>query len=554
MEVNMKRYFCEKSPNLKWNIGENIGKNFEDFVSDLIKMQLKNLHPQVKVIQTNQVGDGGKDIIVTAETDHLVILGQNFSSYDNKNIKIYFECKSTNDQILRYDKIAPSTSRVQFQNINYYVLVTNSEILPQSYWYIAEELASKEIKFKLIDSFLLGTSVASLGFKDVFDNPYKKSGSFDFYYEYQIEELAPQQTNKYNIYLLFRNYTNLEKHCILQLKTNVDWDISETNISFVIAPNGAIVKKVTVNQTHFDGIPDLLFNMQVNGTESTVMINGINGMQFFEPPFFGEDRKKIISKLEYDLKSSNQPNSIYFWGDAVGFVRKFYNKEYSEAVQFLLDGKCGTIIRAKPKEIERKPFEMPKAYWNMNRVKDYLCNVRGIDEEVIQAFADKKMIFESLDYHNAVFVGFDKNSVPRHANKRGILKGSTFKGNAEGSLDEFAFHWIGTNNKLFLFEAPIDMLSYICMNKENWKENNYAASCSVSDRVLFQCLKDYPNINEVFIGYDNDFYGQRAAKRTQNKLDNMDGYTTKIIVPSYKDWNEDYLNSDEDGSEINWVI
>lgn len=312
----MKRYFCEKSPNLKWNIGENIGKNFEDFVSDLIKMQLKNLHPQVKVIQTNQVGDGGKDIIVTAETDHLVILGQNFSSYDNKNIKIYFECKSTNDQILRYDKIAPSTSRVQFQNINYYVLVTNSEILPQSYWYIAEELASKDIKFKLIDSFLLGTSVASLGFKDVFDNPYKKSGSFDFYYEYQIEELAPQQTNKYNIYLLFRNYTNLEKHCILQLKTNVDWDISETNISFVIAPNGAIVKKVTVNQTHFDGIPDLLFNMQVNGTESTVMINGINGMQFFEPPFFGEDRKKIISKLEYDLKSSNQPNSIYFWGDA----------------------------------------------------------------------------------------------------------------------------------------------------------------------------------------------------------------------------------------------
>lgn len=119
---------------------------------------------------------------------------------------------------------------------------------------------------------------------------------------------------------------------------------------------------------------------------------------------------------------------------------------------------------------------------------------------------------------------------------------------------QFAFHWIGTNNKLFLFEAPIDMLSYICMNKENWKENSYAASCSISDRVLFQCLNDYPNINEVFIGYDNDFYGQRAAKRTQNKLDNMNGYKSEIIVPSYKDWNEDYLNADEEGSEINWVI
>ena len=241
-------------------------------------------------------------------------------------------------------------------------------------------------------------------------------------------------------------------------------------------------------------------------------------------------------------------------GDAVGFVRKFYNKEYAEAVQFLLDGKCGTIIRAKPKEIERKPFKMPKAYWNMDRVKDYLCKVRGLDEEGIHECVDKKMIFESLDYHNAVCVGFDRNGVLRHANKRGILRGSKFKGNAEGSLDEFAFHWIGTNNKLFLFEAPIDMLSYICINKENWKENSYAASCSISDRVLFQCLKDYQHINEVYIAYDSDIYGQRAAKRTKAKLDNLSGYKSHILVPVNKDWNEDYLNLDEEGSEINWVI
>ena len=179
---------------------------------------------------------------------------------------------------------------------------------------------------------------------------------------------------------------------------------------------------------------------------------------------------------------------------------------------------------------------------------------KEIDEDVIETFVDKNMIFESADYHNAVFVGFDKNGVPRHANKRGILKGSTFKGNADGSLDEFAFHWIGTNNKLFLMEAPIDMLSFICMNKENWKENNYAASCSISDRVLFQCLKDYPHINEVYIAYDSDIYGQRAAKRTKAKLDNLGGYESHILVPENKDWNEDYLELDEEGSDIEWVM
>ena len=57
----------------------------------------------------------------------------------------------------------------------------------------------------------------------------------------------------------------------------MDWNTSEDNISFVIAPSGAAVKKVTVEQKHFDGIPELLFHIQINGTESVVMINGING-------------------------------------------------------------------------------------------------------------------------------------------------------------------------------------------------------------------------------------------------------------------------------------
>lgn len=53
--------------------------------------------------------------------------------------------------------------------------------------------------------------------------------------------------------------------------------------------------------------------------------------------------------------------------------------------------------------------------------------VRGIDEDIIEIFANENMIYESADYHNAVFVGFDKNGIPRHANKRGIGRGSTFK-------------------------------------------------------------------------------------------------------------------------------
>lgn len=77
----------------------------------------------------------------------------------------------------------------------------------------------------------------------------------------------------------------------------MDWNTSEDNISFVIAPSGATVKKVTVEQKHFDGIPELLFHIQINGTESVVMINGINGTQIFEPPFLENQESKLLMTL-----------------------------------------------------------------------------------------------------------------------------------------------------------------------------------------------------------------------------------------------------------------
>lgn len=264
----------------------------------------------------------------------------------------------------------------------------------------------------------------------------------------------------------------------------------------------------------------------------------------------GETVKR--SGSEYAWKTGSQKVTIRdnLWfhqyervgGDAIDFVRRFYNKSYPEAVEYLLDNSSGGLITAPPVVKEKKPFELPKPYRNMERVKNYLNYVRGVDEDIIKTFAYENMIYESADYHNAVFVGFDKNGVPRHANKRGIGKGGAFKGNAESSMDEFAFHRIGKSQYLYLFEAPIDLLSFICMHRENWKNHSYAASCSVSDRVLFQCLNDYSHIEKVYLCLDSDEPGQTAANRISAKLFAL-GIKSEILVPIHKDWNEDLLLS-----------
>lgn len=234
-------------------------------------------------------------------------------------------------------------------------------------------------------------------------------------------------------------------------------------------------------------------------------------------------------------------------GDAVGFVRRFYNNDYAEAVEMLLNGIGGQIITSPPIEKEHKLFQLPPRNDRMSRVFSYLLLTRGIDKDVLFEFVRNKMIYESADYHNVVFVGYDSSGKPRHAHKRGTVTSNSYKGNVAGSQPEFSFHWHGTSDKIFLFEAPIDMLSYISMHKENWKNHSYAASCSVSDRVLFQCLNDNPNIKNVFLCFDNDEAGQTANKRIADKLNKMN-IQNEILIPNHKDWNED-LTFSEKGDE-----
>lgn len=274
-----------------------------------------------------------------------------------------------------------------------------------------------------------------------------------------------------------------------------------------------------------------------------------------------ESQGEIVKRSgsEHEWKNGSQKVTIRgnLWyhqyervgGDAIDFVRKFYNKSYPEAVEYLLGGCGGTLTISPP--VERKipkPFELPKRNDNMRRVYAYLLNRRGIDRDVLCVFAGRNMIYESLPHHNAVFVGCDAQGIPRHAHKRGSGSESVYKGNQDGSLPEYSFHWHGTSDRLYLFEAPIDMLSFISMNKSGWQQHSYAAACGVSDQVLWQMMKDNPNIRRVYLCLDNDEPGQAAANRISDKL-SIHGISHEIVIPSHKDWNDDLIFSEQEEPE-----
>ncbi len=234
-------------------------------------------------------------------------------------------------------------------------------------------------------------------------------------------------------------------------------------------------------------------------------------------------------------------------GDAIDFVRRFYGMDYPQAVELLLDGRVGFEKPTKRTAIQQKPtkeFLLPKRNNTMRRVYAYLLQQRGIDREVLNAFVREKMIYESAGHHNVVFIGYDQDGVPRHAHKRGTNSQSSYKGNQDGSRPEFSFHWCGQSDRLYFFEAPIDLLSFISLNKTNRQEHSYAAACGVSDHVLWQMMKDNSNLNHVCLCMDNDEAGQSANQRIAEKL-NAHGISNEVLIPTHKDWNEDILHSRE---------
>ena len=107
---------------------------------------------------------------------------------------------------------------------------------------------------------------------------------------------------------------------------------------------------------------------------------------------------------------------------------------------------------------------------------------------------------------------------------------------------------MGTDRHLCLFEALIDMLSFISLHPKDWQKHSYAASCGVSDRVLWQMMKVNPQINSVYLCLDNDEAGQKASKRISDALF-VNGVTHEILIPNRKDWNEDLLYPSEEQEE-----
>lgn len=229
-------------------------------------------------------------------------------------------------------------------------------------------------------------------------------------------------------------------------------------------------------------------------------------------------------------------------GHAIDFVQEFYDLSFPEAMMELLGGINGVEFRQEDKteRPERKPFELPEANSDMHRVFAYLLKQRFLDRDVLISFAKQKMIYEDKKYHNAVFVGCDEKGIARHAHKKGTCsEGKSYRVNVEGSDPRYSFHYIGTDDTLYVFEAPIDMLSYITLHKDNWQAHSYVALNGVGEQAMLHILDTNSQIKKVMLCFDHDPAGIELSDKLKDLLGEREYEQIFRLESVYKDWNED---------------
>jgi len=219
-------------------------------------------------------------------------------------------------------------------------------------------------------------------------------------------------------------------------------------------------------------------------------------------------------------------------GFPVDFVMEFYGKSFPEAVQ-MLTGEPGEV-QPEADPAPSPAFRLPLRNVTNANILNYLTQERKLSPSLVNFFIAAGDIYEDSSHHNVVFVGRDADGHPRYASSRGIRE--KFRQDAAGAEKAFGFAHRGTDKQLLVFEAPIDLLSFIELFPKNWQQHNYLSLGGVSGKALQQFLSERPDVERVFLCLDADKAGEDACKRLAALL--PDTVSVTRIQPCMKDWND----------------
>ncbi|MBD5833936.1 toprim domain-containing protein [Weissella confusa] len=294
---------------------------------------------------------------------------------------------------------------------------------------------------------------------------------------------------------------------------------------------------------------------------------------------YKQTSRRQLALVEHDSLVVNMSKNTFYWnsrqvgGDLVAFIKEYDQVDlktaFTERLAYAryLQGE-NIDVNEKYQRPAAKSYDFDFSKWRLSQdqetAKAYLVDVRKLDATFVERLATAGFVQQGVSYKDkatgvrvsapVIFPWFDSNNKVVGADIQGteinfekFEHRGTEKRIAGGSDEDnfgFNFKFGDGSENLYVFETPIDALSYTQQNLSTLaKENAMVLSMAglkqhkvwATMNRMFETSNRTPS--DLIIATDNDLAGYQFAKR-MNAVEYENLNMIRRIPVQGKDWNE----------------
>ena len=315
----------ESATNQSWQLDDMLGHPFEEFVVHLVQRILSDAgylqNQNVQITHTSGSNDGGKDIIIDSKVTISNFFGYTFSINNKCSQKIFIECKSSDNGAIDYNKLSGGIQRAKDQDVDVYVVVTNTTLVPYCYYQLQEAAAQNKMQFVLVDQYILTKELSTKGFSIGEYTPITHEAEKEIKYQVLTNRDSMQQNCE--VYFLIRNYSDHNLSLQISLASNWNWRCDDDYIPIALGSYESTCVRIRIVRYYNDGQESLRLMLQDENGEIVIDLQGVSWDTSFLPPLCGQEHKDTIRKIRSSIIESAGLQILFVHGEAgVGKTRE----------------------------------------------------------------------------------------------------------------------------------------------------------------------------------------------------------------------------------------
>ncbi len=243
--------------------------------------------------------------------------------------------------------------------------------------------------------------------------------------------------------------------------------------------------------------------------------NGIDLIQDSKKQYRLADNHSLVITADKNLFIENNGN---FGGGPIDFVQKVVGiEDFKSAVHHITDSEY-EISDVAPSGQREFTYNKENER-DFVRAKKYLIDDRCIDEEIVSVLHNKGLLQQ--DKRNNVLLLWNDHGKIAGCSEKGTIPDSTWKKIQTGSDSKIGFNVRnGEPKKLKFFEAGVDLMSYMSLNKSDLKDTWFVSMEGLKPETVYHYLEEAQQVSpsgieEIALCVDNDEAGKAFFDKFQ---------------------------------------